>query len=60
MAELRGRGWRVLGCFVWMLGAGVLLDSEALLVGRAVSAVGAALFLLGVWQSRGGAAGARG
>ena len=28
MRELRGKGWRVLGYFLWMLGAGVVLDSE--------------------------------
>ena len=35
MAELRGKGWRVLGYFIWMLGAGVVLDSEALTAGGA-------------------------
>ena len=60
MAELRGKGWRVVGYFVWMLGAGVVLDSEALVVGRLVLAVGAALFFVGVRQSRGGTAGVGG
>ena len=57
MAELRGKGWRVLGYFIWMLGAGVVLDSEALTAGGALLAVGASLFALGAAQSlRGGSA----
>ena len=55
MRELRGKGWRVLGYFVWMLGAGVVLDSDALCLGGAVCAGGAALFALGAMQGRGGA-----
>ena len=51
MAELRGKGWRVLGYFVWMLGAGVVLDSDALAIGAVLLATGAGLFALGVWQS---------
>jgi hypothetical protein len=51
MRELRGKGWRVLGYFVWMLGAGVLLDSHASSTGRLLLAGGAALFAAGVWQS---------
>jgi len=51
MPELRGRGWRVLGYFVWMLGAGVVLDSEALGAGGVLLVVGAALFAVGVVQS---------
>ena len=55
MTELRGKGWRVLGYFIWMLGAGVVLDSEATGLGGAVLALGAGLFLLGTAQSvRGG------
>lgn len=50
MAELRGKGWRVLGYFVWMLGAGVILDSPAMGAGSALLAAGAALFLLGAVQ----------
>jgi hypothetical protein len=49
--ELRGKGWRVVGYFVWMLGAGVVLDSDWLTLGRALLAIGAAVFLFGVWQS---------
>jgi hypothetical protein len=47
----------VLGYFIWMLGAGVVLDSEALNAGGAMLAVGASLFALGAAQSlRGGSA----
>jgi hypothetical protein len=56
MAELRGKGWRVLGYFVWMLGAGIVLDGRPGLAGRALLATGAGLFLLGVWQSSAGTA----
>jgi hypothetical protein len=49
---LRGKGWRVVGYFVWMLGAGVVLDSNWLTVGRTLLAIGAAVLLYGVWQSR--------
>jgi high-affinity Fe2+/Pb2+ permease len=55
VSELRGKGWRVLGYFIWMLGAGVVLDSEAIGTGGVMLAVGAGLFLLGTVQSlRGG------
>ncbi|MBX3028084.1 hypothetical protein KF840_24620 [bacterium] len=57
MAELRGKGWRVLGYFIWMLGAGVVLDSDAVRAGGLLLAVGASLFALGAAQSlRGGSA----
>ena len=51
MAELHGKGWRVLGYFIWMLGAGVVLDSEATRAGGAMLALGAGLFLVGAAQS---------
>lgn len=51
MAELRGKGWRVLGYFIWMLGAGVLLDSDAGEVAAVLMAVGLLTFLVGAWQS---------
>jgi len=51
MVELRGKGWRVFGYFIWMLGAGVVLDSDAQRFGRLLLAVGAMMFLAGVWQS---------
>lgn len=54
MPELRGKGWRVLGYFIWMLGAGVVLDSQAVGAGGLLLAVGAGLFLLGAAQSLGG------
>jgi len=58
MPELRGKGWRVLGYFVWMLGAGVVLDSDGLATGRLLLLAGVALFALGVWQSASGTSGA--
>ena len=51
MRELRGKGWRVLGYFVWMQGAGIVLDGHRLGIGRLLLAVGLAVFALGVWQS---------
>ena len=51
MVELHGKGWRVLGYFIWMLGAGVILDSEATRAGGAILALGAGLFFLGAAQS---------
>lgn len=51
MSELAGKGWRVLGYFVWMLGAGVILDSDAWAAGGALLAIGAGLFVLGATHS---------
>lgn len=51
MGELRGKGWRVLGYFLWMLGAGVVLDSEAVWLGSALLLCGFLLFAAGVLQS---------
>ncbi len=51
MAELRGKGWRVLGYFIWMLGVGIVLDSDAVVAGGALLALGAGLFALGTGQS---------
>lgn len=51
MAELYGKGWRVLGYFIWMLGAGVRLDSDARRLGTLLLLAGGALFFVGVWQS---------
>ena len=51
MAELSGKGWRVLGYFVWMLGAGIALDSDADRLAALLLASGMALFLLGAWRS---------
>jgi hypothetical protein len=44
----------VLGYFIWMLGAGVVLDSQAVGAGGVILGLGAALFLLGAVQSLGG------
>jgi hypothetical protein len=51
MRELRGKGWRVLGYFLWMQGAGVVLDGQRYGIARLLLAVGVALFAMGVWQS---------
>jgi len=51
MAELRGKGWRVLGYFLWMLGAGLVLDSDARGAAALLLIVGLTLFLVGAWQS---------
>jgi len=52
MAELRGKGWRVLGYFIWMLGAGVVLDGDGGGPGPLLLGVGAGIFALGAWQGR--------
>lgn len=51
MAELRGKGWRVVGYFLWMLGAGLHLDGGPELLARGMLAVGLLVFLKGAWQS---------
>ena len=58
MRELKGKGWRVLGYFVWMLGAGIYLDSDAGGLAAALMGAGATAFFLGAVQSRPGAGGA--
>lgn len=58
MPELNGKGWRVLGYFLWMLGAGVVLDGPATPVpGRLLLVLGLGLFAAGVWQSIRGSGG---
>jgi hypothetical protein len=52
MGELRGKGWRVLGYFIWMLGAGVVLDSDAVGLGSVMLMSGFVLFVIGVVQSQ--------
>jgi hypothetical protein len=52
MDELRGKGWRVLGYFIWMLGAGVVLDSDAVGLGSVMLMSGFILFVIGVVQSQ--------
>lgn len=54
MAELRGKGWRVFGYFVWMLGAGLVLEGDAQPLAGVILAAGCGLFVLGVLQSIGG------
>jgi hypothetical protein len=51
MHELKGRGWRTVGYFAWMLGAGIVLDDGTLFWGRTLLLAGALFFLTGVWQS---------
>jgi hypothetical protein len=57
MRELQGKGWRVLGYFVWMLGAGVYLDSDALGLAGVLMGAGAVAFLVGAVQSTADAGG---
>jgi hypothetical protein len=52
MAELRGKGWRVLGYFIWMLGAGVVLDSDAIGMGSVLLLTGIILFGVGALQAQ--------
>lgn len=52
MPELYGKGWRVLGYFVWMLGAGVVLESDASALGVLLLVVGATAFVIGALQER--------
>ncbi len=51
MREMAGKGWRVLGYLIWMLGAGVVLDSTAWRLGGLLLVCGGGLFALGVAQS---------
>jgi hypothetical protein len=55
MSELRGKGWRVLGYLIWMLGAGLVLDGDGGAAARLVLICGGALFATGVVQSARGA-----
>jgi hypothetical protein len=50
LEELRGKGWRVLGYFLWMLGAGIVLDGESTTFGSLLLAAGVASFLAGLVQ----------
>jgi hypothetical protein len=52
MNEMRGKGWRVLGYFIWMLGAGVVLDSDAVGLGSVILVLGFVLFVVGVVQAQ--------
>ena len=51
MSEMRGKGWRVIGYFLWMLGAGLVLDGPPGVAGPALLGFGATLFAWGVGQS---------
>ena len=51
MADLSGKGWRAVGYFLWMLGAGIVLDSDADRLAALTLAAGLALFLFGAWRS---------
>jgi hypothetical protein len=51
MSELRGKGWRVLGYFIWMLGAGVVLDRPECSLGSLLAIAGLLIFLAGAAQS---------
>ena len=52
MGSLAARGWRVLGYFVWMLGAGIVLDSEAWTAGAVLCVGGLLLFALGLHREK--------
>ena len=52
MSDLRGKGWRVLGYFIWMLGAGVVLDSDAIGFCGVMLLTGFILFGIGVLQAQ--------
>jgi hypothetical protein len=51
MRELQGKGWRVLGYFLWMLGAGLELDGDAQGSSAVLMVTGLTMFLVGAWQS---------
>jgi hypothetical protein len=50
LEELRGKGWRVLGYFLWMLGAGIVLDAESTTFGTLLLVAGVASYLAGLAQ----------
>jgi hypothetical protein len=52
MPELHGKGWRVLGYFVWMLGAGLVLESDAVALGVLLLLAGGTAFVIGALQER--------
>ena len=58
MVELHGKGWRTVGYFAWMLGAGFVLDGGSTLVARLLLLTGFVSFVTGVWQSLRGDTGA--
>ena len=50
--ELAGKGKRVAGVFVFMIGASIVLDTHALWMGLPMLAVGAVLFAWGMADAR--------
>ncbi len=50
--ELAGKAKRVVGVFVFMSGAGIVLDSRAVWVGAAIMLGGVAAFLWGIADTR--------
>ena len=50
--ELAGKGKRVGGVFVFMIGASITLDTHALWIGVPILAIGAALFAWGMAEAR--------
>jgi len=53
MTELDGRGRRVTGFFVFMLGAGLVLESAALWYGVAIMVAGVVCFAWGMLSPSG-------
>lgn len=50
--ELAGKGKRVGGVFVFMIGASIILDTHALWIGLPMLAIGAALLVWGMAEAR--------
>jgi predicted tellurium resistance membrane protein TerC len=50
--ELPGKGKRVAGVFLFMIGASIVLDTHALWLGMPTLACGAAVFAWGVAETR--------
>ncbi len=50
--DLTGKAKRVVGVFVFMSGAGIVLDSRAIWVGAAIMLAGVAAFLWGIVHTR--------
>jgi len=51
-ADLPGKGKRVVGVFLFMIGASVILDTHLMWVGLPLLAVGTALFAWGMAATR--------
>ena len=50
--ELAGKGKRVAGVFLFMIGASIILDTHVMWLGLPILAVGAALFAWGIAEAR--------